>query len=147
MAYQNSWLAGTFALLAMGAATNTFARAPAVPPPALASTDSLYVRLGGTAAVTAFVADTIDKVVADPAANRHMKDALAAQICALAGGGCVQNGELMREMQAAYRISDAEFSGLMEAMRESMRARNVPLAARNQLLEILAPMQRKFVKL
>ena len=57
------------------------------------------------------------------------------------------DGDLQRAVHASHHISGAEFSGLVEAMRESMRAHDVPLAARNQLLEILAPMNRDVVKL
>ena len=53
----------------------------------------------------------------------------------------------MREVHAGHHISNAEFFGLVEVLRDSMRARDVPLAARNQLLEILAPMKRDVVKL
>jgi hemoglobin len=126
-----------------------------VPPPAIAPAGSLYGRLGGTAVVTAFVSDTIDQVAADPDMNRsfdkvnlqHVKDLLVEQICALTRGGCDYTGDTMREVHAGHHISNAEFFGLVEVLRESMRAHDVPLAARNQLLEILAPMKRDVVKL
>jgi truncated hemoglobin YjbI len=91
--------------------------------------------------VAAFVADAIDKTNLPLA-----KDLLTERICTLTGGGC-DNGGKMRLAHAAKPISSAEFSSLVEAMRESMRARDVPLAARNQLLEILAPMTRDAVTL
>jgi hemoglobin len=156
MTYRNGWLAGAFTLLAFGISATAFAQAATrVPPPAIAPAGSLYARLGGTPAVTAFVADTIDKVVASPDMNRsfdkvnlqHVKNMLTEQICALTGGGCTYSGDTMREVHAGHHISNAEFFGLVEALRESMRAREVPLAARNQLLEILAPMKRDVVKL
>lgn len=157
MANRNCSVAGLSFLLAAGVCASSFAQAPParVPPPAIAPAGSLYARLGGTAAVTAFVGDTIDRVVTNPEMNRsfdkvnlqHVKDMLTEQICALTGGGCTYTGDTMREVHAGHHISNAEFFGLVEVLRDSMRARDVPLAARNQLLEILAPMKRDVVKL
>lgn len=126
-----------------------------VPPPAVVPAGSLYERLGGTAKVSAFVGATIDRTANDPALNRtfdkvnlaHVKDMLVLQICSLAGGGCAYTGDTMRDVHAGHRITDAEFSGLVEVLRDSMRAEGVPLGARNELLALLAPMKRDVVKL
>jgi len=156
MAYRNRWLAGTFILLAAGISTATVARPPALAnPPAIAPAGSLYERLGGTTTVAAFVAATIDKVVANPDTNRpfdkvnlqNAKDLLVEQICALTGGGCSCSSEPTLAVYSTMDISDLEFFGLVEALRESMRARDVPLAARNQLLEVLTPMKRVVARL
>ena len=128
MTNRNGTLAGAFFLVAIGLSTT-------------ATADSLYSRLGGTPVVAAFVADAIDKTNLPLA-----KDMLTERICTLTGGGCSDGGK-MNLSHAAQPISGAEFSSLVEAMRESMRARDVPLAARNQLLEILAPMSRDAVTL
>jgi hypothetical protein len=120
MAYRNGRLAGALILIALGASTAATARPPA---------DSLYARLGGTPVVSAFVADTIDKVVADPRSNQLAKEQLTQRICMLTGGGCISR----QDAPGTQRADDR----LVEALRESMRARDVPLAARNQLLEIL----------
>ena len=135
----------------------TFAQTPGalVPPPAIAPKGSLYERLGGTSRVTAFVNLTIDTVAADPAMNKsfdkvnlqHVKDMLIEQICSLTGGGCKYTGDTMRDVHAGHHISNAEFFGLVEVLRDAMRAQRVPLSARNELLEILAPMKRDVVKL
>ena len=123
--------------------------------PAEAPAGSLYARLGGTPKVTAFVNQTIEHVAADPRMNQsfdkvnlqHVKDMLLEQICSLTGGGCTYTGDTMREVHAGHHISNAEFFGLVEELRSAMRAQAVPLAARNELLEILAPMKRDVVKL
>jgi hemoglobin len=130
MANRNGRLVGAFLLIAIGASA------------AASAADSLYARLGGTPGVSAIVADTIDKVAADPEMSpsfdeanlQRMKELLTQQICTLTGGGCADRGDTLREVNSGYR--------LVEAMRESMRARGVPLAARNELLEILAPRNR-----
>jgi hemoglobin len=123
--------------------------------PADAPAGSLYARLGGTPKVSAFVNQTIDRVAANPRMNQsfdkvnlqHVKDMLLEQICSLTGGGCTYTGDTMRDVHAGHHITNAEFFGLVEELRTSMRAQGVPLAARNELLEILAPMKRDVVKL
>lgn len=128
---------------------------PRIPPPEVAPAGSLYARLGGTPKVTAFVNETIEKVAADPRMNRsfdkvnlqHVKDMLIEQICSLTGGGCAYTGDTMRDSHAGHKITNAEFFGLVEVLRDAMRAQEVPLSARNELLEILAPMKRDVVKL
>jgi len=148
------WIASAFALLV---SVSAVAQAPPalVPPPLVAPAGSLYERLGGTPKVTAFVNQTIDEVAANPATNKsfdkvnlqHVKDMLIEQICSLTGGGCQYTGDTMRDVHAGHHISNAEFFELVEVLRASMRAQEVPLAARNELLEILAPMKRDVVKL
>jgi hemoglobin len=140
-------------------ATVALAQTPPAPRPvvlpSVAPAGSLYARLGGTPAVTAFVGATIERVANDEHTKRsfdkvnlqHVKDMLAEQICSLTGGGCTYSGDTMREVHAGHHISNAEFFELVEVLRTSMRAQNVPLAARNELLEILAPMKRDVVKL
>ena len=140
-------------------ASAALAQSPPLPGPVelptVAPTGSLYARLGGTPVVTAFVSDTIDQVASAESTRRsfdkvnlqHVKDLLAQQICSLTGGGCVYSGDTMREVHAGHQITNAEFFELVEVLRASMRARNVPRTARNELLEILAPMKRDVVKL
>jgi hemoglobin len=125
------------------------------PPPAVAPPGSLYARLGGTANVTAFVSETIDKISSDPATNQsfdkvnvqHVKDMIVDQICSLTGGGCSYTGDTMKDTHAGHHITNADFMTTVEVLRAAMRRHDVPLAARNELLEILAPMKRDTVNL
>jgi hemoglobin len=126
----------------------------AVALPAVAPPGSLYARLGGTEKVTAVVNETIDTVAADKRTNqsfdkvdlKRVKELLAQQICSLTGGGCAYSGDTMKDVHAGHHISNAEFYQLVEVLREAMRNQNVPLSARNELLEILAPMKRDVVE-
>src|SRR5690349_7151691 len=91
----------------------SFAQAPPPPAPlpATAPAGSLYARLGGTPAVSAFVGETIDTVAANERTKRsfdkvnlqHVKDMLAEQICSLTGGGCTYTGDTMRDVHAGHR--------------------------------------------
>lgn len=122
--------------------------------PADAPHGSLYARLGGTQKVTSIVNETIDTVAADKRMNQsfdkvnlnRVKNLLAEQICSLTGGGCTYSGDSMKDVHAGHHISNAEFYQLVEVLRDAMRNQNVPLAARNELLEILAPMKRDVVE-
>ncbi len=157
MASRRPILATMFVVAAGSFCPAAFSQAPPapVPPPAIAPPGSLYERLGGTAKVSAFVNQTIDAVAANPKMNQsfdkvnlqHVKDMLIEQICSLTGGGCKYTGDTMRDVHAGHHIGNAEFFALVEVLRDAMRAQQVPLSARNQLLEILAPMKRDVVKL
>ena len=115
---------------------------------AVAATVPLYTRLGGEPVMTAVVSETIDEVVADPRLNqsfrgsnlRRIKQLIVEQICDLAGGGCHYSGDSMREVHAGHHITQAQFFGLVEILRKSLRRHHVPLRERNELLALLAPM-------
>ena len=120
------------------------------PPPA----DSLYARMGGSSTVTAVVNDVIDDAANDPHLKRsfadvdllRVKQLLVEQICELAGGGCKYTGDTMHDVHAGLGIMQAEFYGLVQVLRDSMRRHGVALRERNELLKILAPMKRDVVE-
>lgn len=138
-------------------ASPAFSQAPAAPAPlpAVAPAGSLYARLGGTPTMTAVVGETIDKIATDPLTRAsfdkvnlsHVKALFVEQICSLTGGGCEYSGDQMRDVHAGHHITNADFFYTVEVLRDSMRAHDIPLSARNELLEILAPMKRDVVKL
>jgi hemoglobin len=120
---------------------------------ALATEDSLYARMGGEPVVCAAVSDTLDQVVADHKLRRsfdkvdveRVKRLLVEQICELAGGGCHYSGDSMSEAHAGHQISQAEFYGLVQILRDSLRRHHVHQRERNELLVLLAPMERDVV--
>jgi hemoglobin len=118
------------------------------------ATESLYARIGGQPVIDAIVTDTIDQVAADPHLNqsfegtnlKRIKRLLAEQICDLAGGPCHYSGDTMRQVHAGHHISQAEFYGLVQVMRRAMLTHHVALRERNELLALLAPMERDVVE-
>jgi hemoglobin len=116
--------------------------------------ESLYARIGGQTVIEAIVADTIDQVAADPHLNqsfegtnlKRIKRLLAEQICDLTGGPCHYSGDTMRQVHAGHHISEAEFYGLVQIMRDAMLTHHVALKERNELLALLAPMKRDVVE-
>jgi hemoglobin len=115
---------------------------------------SLYERLGGQPTVQAIADDVIDDAASDPKLKRsfakvdlvRVKHLLAEQICEITGGGCQYSGDTMHDVHAGLGITEAEFFGLVEALRTSMRRHGVGLRERNELLKILAPMKRDVVE-
>jgi hemoglobin len=122
---------------------------------ALGAPDSLYSRMGGEPVVRAVVSETLDHVMADPKLKRsyenvdvdRVKRLVVEQICELAGGGCKYSGASMQEVHAGHQISEGEFFGLTEILRDSMRRHHVGLRERNELLALLSPMKRDIVNI
>jgi hemoglobin len=144
-------LARGLLLVLMGCVTTLWAIAPV----AIASSpDSLYARMGGTPNVTAVVSDLIDEAASDPQLKRsfdkmnlgRLKDLLVEQICELTGGGCRYSGDSMRDVHAGLGITQAEFYGLVQVLKDSMQRHGIAIRERNELLAILAPMKRDIVE-
>jgi len=120
--------------------------ASAGPVRAAAATDSLFSRLGGTAKVTAFVDASVNELAARPRADgalqsqdvQAIKNDRVARICWMTGGGCRQPGALRAGVAIGAGAPQAE---RVEALRVAMRAHAVPLAVRNELLEVIAPVR------
>jgi len=118
------------------------------------SPESLYARMGGTANVTAVVSDVIDEAASDPHLKRsfdkvnlgRLKRILVEQICELAGGGCRYSGDSMHDAHAGLGITQAEFYGLVQVLKDCMERHGIAIRERNELLAILAPMKRDIVE-
>jgi hemoglobin len=123
-------------------------------PTVKAESKSLYERLGGAANVQAIADDVVDHAAHDPKLKRsydkvdlaRVKRLLAEQICSLTGGGCTYTEDSMHDVHAGMGITEAEFFGLVQVLRDSMRRHGVGQRARNELLQILAPMKRDIVE-
>jgi hemoglobin len=119
-----------------------------------AGSTSLYERLGGAANVQAIADDVVEHAAHDPKLKRtydkvnlgRVKHLLAEQICSLTGGGCTYTEDSMHDVHAGMGITEAEFFGLVEVLRNSMRRHGVGMRERNELLRILAPMKRDIVE-
>ena len=88
---------------------------------------SLYSRLGGPAKIASLVDATFEHVDLSATDRTLARDSWIARICALSGGGC--HAELTTHEAPAR---------LIEELRRAMRAQDVPLSARNELLDLLA---------
>ena len=129
------------------AAALTGCAAPVPAPP------SLYARLGGEARLETVVSKLVERAATDPRTQRSfdgvklatLKKSLAQQICSLAGGGCVYEGETMRNAHRDLRIAASEFDALVGMLRDELDRAGVDDRAKNELLRLLAPMKRDIV--
>lgn len=109
---------------------------------------SLYEALGERNGIAEFVKDTLYRVVEDPRIadtfkgvdiarlHRHLTD----QICALANGPCTYTGRSMAESHAGLGLNETHFNALVEDLILAMEDNQVPVAAQNRLLALLAPL-------
>lgn len=120
----------------------------------MAVADTLYERLGGEKTVAQFVSETVDQSATDPSIKRSfdkvdlkkLKVKVAEQICALTGGPCKYSGDSMKLAHQGLDITEADFYGFVEILRGALNRAKVSEGAKNELLRILAPMQRDVVR-
>lgn len=114
---------------------------------------TLCDRLGG-AALLAQVADELVEVSrTDPVSAHHfakvnlkrLKQQIGIQLCAVADGPCVYDGDDMKAVHAGQNITEADFYRLVEHLRTILDAHGVATADKNELLKRLAPMKRDVV--
>ncbi|MDE3243099.1 MAG: group 1 truncated hemoglobin [Nitrospirota bacterium] len=119
-----------------------------------ASAPSLYDRLGGKAAISAVVDQFVANVAQDqringrfattdiPKLKRHLVD----QVCTASGGPCTYAGRDMKATHAGMKISNADFTALVEDLVKALKTFNVPEAEKNELLGLLGPMKNDIVE-
>ncbi len=128
--------------------------------PAPVQTPSLYLRLGGTAAITAVVDTFITFVAQDTVINgffagavadttgariARLKSMLVTQICQATGGPCTYNGLSMPQAHQGMNITDAQFNALVGDLVLALDAYSVPAAEKAELLGILGPLRSQIV--
>lgn len=115
--------------------------------------DWLYQQLGGGSGVSQLVDGLLVKIEHDPQIVHHFRDTdisrfsklLIEQICQLSGGPCHYSGASMQESHTGFQISAADFDNLVNHLIAVMTAQQVPIAAQNRLLALLAPMQPEVI--
>jgi hemoglobin len=115
---------------------------------------SLYERLGGKSAITAVVEQFVANVAADTRINNRfattdipkLKGNLVDQVCMATGGPCVYKGRDMKTTHAGMKISTGEFNALVEDLVKALDTFKVPVAEKNELLALLAPMKKDIVE-
>jgi len=114
---------------------------------------SLYDRLGGKPAITAVVDDFIGNVAADTRINQRfgganiprLKTRLFDQICEASVGPCTYPGQNMRDAHTGMKITDAEFTALVEDLVKSLDKFKVPAREKGELLSALGGMKPDIV--
>ena len=124
-------------------------------PEAIASTTSLYDRLGGKPAITAVVDQFVANVAADSRINARfattdipkLKGHRVDQLCGATGGPCTYTGRSMKTIHAGMRITNDEFNALVQDLVAALDKFNIPLKEKSDLLALLSPMKQDIVEM
>ena len=116
--------------------------------------EPLFFRMGGETKLKAAVDELVVVMLADERINfvfaqtdlTRFKFLLYTQLCELAGGPCIYDGRDMRTAHAKLPISNAHFNALTEDLYIAFDRVGVSYALQNQMVALLAPMQRDIVK-
>lgn len=120
--------------------------------PALAQT-SMYDSLGGKASIAKVVDDFVGIVAADTRINfqfgktdiPRLKAMLNDQLCGALGGPCTYTGRDMTAAHAGMGVTNAQFNAIAENLYVALEKNGVPYRTQNQIMAMLAPMQRQIV--
>ncbi len=118
-----------------------------------AKDDQLYKAFGEKAGLVALMDDFMVRLLADPRTGPHFKPAnqqrvkeqLVDQLCALSGGPCVYKGADMKSSHANLDIKKSDFHALVEVLQTSMDAKGIASRKQNEMLALLAPMNRDII--
>ena len=115
--------------------------------------DQLYKAFGEKTGLVVLMDDFMVRLLADPRTGPHfasanqkrIKEQLVEQLCALGGGPCVYKGADMKSSHANLDIKKSDFHALVEVLQKSMDAKSIPFAKQNEMLALLAPMNRDII--
>jgi len=120
---------------------------------------SLYVRLGGNAAISAVIDQFIANVAADTRINAFFADAasdparltklrnnLINQVGEATGGPEKYTGLSMKASHKGMNVQEADFNALVEDLSKALDKFSVPMTEKNELLGALATMKADIVE-
>ncbi len=115
--------------------------------------DQLYKAFGEKAGLVALMDDFMVRLLADPRTSPHfqpanqqrIKEQLVDQLCDLGGGPCQYKGADMQSSHSNLDIKKSDFHALVEVLQQSMDAKNIPFRKQNEMLALLAPMNRDII--
>ncbi|MGD9851328.1 MAG: group 1 truncated hemoglobin [Nitrospirales bacterium] len=126
-----------------------------VKPPVNNSTVLLYDRLGGKPAITAVVDEFVGNVGKDTRINDRfattniskLKGHLVDQVCIATGGPCTYTGRDMKTTHAGMRITNSDFTAMVEDLVDALHTFKVPQKEQNELLSLLGLMKSDIVEI
>ena len=115
--------------------------------------DQLYKAFGEKAGLVTLMDDFMVRLLADartgphfqPANQQRIKEQLVEQLCSLSGGPCVYKGADMKSSHANLDIKKSDFHALVEVLQASMDAKGIAPRQQNEMLALLAPMNRDII--
>jgi hemoglobin len=116
------------------------------------SEKTLFERIGGLPVLNSMIKESLQELSTNPKTKRSFKDiklttlqeSIVSQLCFLTGGGCVYEGETMKNSHRDAKITAAEFE-LFVAIHRKVFDKYIGTREKNELLKILAPMRRDIV--
>lgn len=144
----------TASLGVANADTKTDSKAKPAPKEKMAPKEkSLFDRLGGLDAIKAVVHEFTTNVGADKRINKRfaksdipkLEKTLVDQVCEATGGPCKYAGKNMVEAHKGMKISEAEFTALVEDLVKALDKFKVPAKEKNELLGALGGMKGDIV--
>ena len=116
--------------------------------------EPLFFRMGGEAKLKPAMDQLVEIMLEDERINfvfaetelTKFKHLLYTQLCELAGGPCIYDGRDMRTAHARLPITNAQFNALTEDLYIAFDRVGVSYALQNEMIALLAPMQRDIVK-
>jgi hemoglobin len=123
------------------------------PPAKVEKTKSLYDRLGGKKAIEAVTKEFLATVGGDKRLNarfaksdlKKLEKHLVDQICEATGGPCKYKGKSMAESHKGMKITEAEFTALVEDLVKALDKFKVPKTEKDELLGALGGMKGDIV--
>jgi hemoglobin len=120
----------------------------------MAMEKSLYERLGGEAAISAVIDDFVARVAADSRINGkfaksnidRVKFHLKEQVCAVTGGPCKYTGQSMSAAHRNMKVTEGEFSALVEDLVMTLDKFNVPAREKGEVLTALGGLKSQIVE-
>jgi hemoglobin len=118
----------------------------------------LYERLGGMPAIRAVVDGLLDRIQKDDRisawfgwasqvkAAASYKASLADFVCQATGGPCKYRGPDLKSVHSGMAITPAAFNSVVEDLTAALDQLKVPAAEKNELLDLLAPLQGQIVE-
>jgi hemoglobin len=142
------------ALAFAGSSTIAFADSKPAPKKEEKKEKSLYDRLGGEKAIAAVVKDFLANVVADKRINKFFAKAdakkleklLNEQVCEATGGPCKYSGKNMKDAHKGMKVSEADFTALVEDLVKALDKHKVPKKEKDELLGALGGMKGDIVE-
>ena len=116
--------------------------------------DRLFYRMGGETKLKAAVDELVTVILKDERINfafaetdlPKFKHQLYSQLCELAAGPCIYDGRDMRTAHEKLPLTNAHFNALTEDLYIALDRVGVSYPLQNELIALLAPMQRDVVR-
>jgi len=118
-----------------------------------AKADTLFEQLGGMETISRISSRTFDLSLKDERTREsfrfvdlgRVKEKLALQICELAAGPCVYDGDPMKPLHKPMKITTVQFNAVVEALQQAMDEEKIAFRVQNKLIAILAPLHKEIV--